>query len=261
MKLSFAYFLVLGLLTTNSASRQSRIIGGREANAGQFPYIAAIHVTTDTSKFFCGGALHGNEWIITAAQCVDQAISFTIQLASINLNGDDENKLILSSSTYVIHPDYNPNTLDSDIGLIKLRLPIEFTDYIIPIYNVPVANTPPNWTVLSIGWGQIADNDPELVENLRWVGLTSITNDECKITYGSQISDNMLCAAGNYNEGTCVGDTGSPLVYLLKFGHAQLVGVASFVSGNGCETVDPSGYTRVFPFSDWITNITGVPPK
>lgn len=34
-----------------------------------------------------------------------------------------------------------------------------------------------------------------------------------------------------------------------------LVGVASFVSGNGCESTDPSGYTRVFPYQDWIRSV------
>ena len=44
----------------------------------------------------------------------------------------------------------------------------------------------------------------ELTDDLNWVTITSITNDECKITYGDQIKDSMLCAAGNYMEGTCI---------------------------------------------------------
>ena len=34
--------------------------------------------------------------------------------------------------------------------------------------------------------------------------MTAITNTECKMTYGNQITDGMVCAIGNYNEGTCV---------------------------------------------------------
>jgi secreted trypsin-like serine protease len=49
-----------------------RIIGGTQAQAGQFPYVAVVNVTTATSKIFCGGALLGDQWIVTAGQCVDQ---------------------------------------------------------------------------------------------------------------------------------------------------------------------------------------------
>jgi hypothetical protein len=53
------------------------------------------------------------------------------------------------------------------------------------------------------------------------------------------------------------GDTGSALVE--AYGKYELVhvGVASFVSGNGCESTDPSGFTRTYPYVSWIKNITG----
>jgi hypothetical protein len=38
----------------------------------------------------------------------------------------------------------------------------------------------------------------------------------------------------------------------------QHVGVSSFFSGNGCETTDPSGYTRTYPYIDWIKSVTGL---
>lgn len=48
-----------------------RIIGGEEANAGQFPFAAAIYKSTADGRFFCGGAVAQPQWIITAGQCVD----------------------------------------------------------------------------------------------------------------------------------------------------------------------------------------------
>ena len=51
------------------------------------------------------------------------------------------------------------------------------------------------------------------------------------------------------------GDNGSPLVQSYGKYYA-LVGVASFVSANGCESVDPSGYTRTYPYLEWIQNNT-----
>jgi secreted trypsin-like serine protease len=117
--------LINGITTSHRSG--SRIIGGSAAYAGQYPYAAAINVQTGTSKFFCAGSLISNLWILTAGQCVDGAILFTIQLGSNKLSGDDAYRVTVATSNYVLHPDYNPLTLENDIGLIELRMPVEFT--------------------------------------------------------------------------------------------------------------------------------------
>ncbi|RZC37898.1 Trypsin domain containing protein, partial [Asbolus verrucosus] len=86
-----------------------------------------------------------------------------------------------------------------------------------------------------------------LSNQLNYVIVSSLSNDECKITYGNQITNTMVCIEGNYNEGACHGDTGSPLIDSYSKYAAIHVGVASFVSANGCESTDPSGYTRTYP--------------
>jgi hypothetical protein len=55
------------------------------------------------------------------------AEQFTIQLGSNNLQSSDDNRLIVAATTSVVHPDYNPDTLEHDVGLIKLHMPITFT--------------------------------------------------------------------------------------------------------------------------------------
>ena len=42
-----------------------------------------------------------------------------------------------------------------------------------------------------------------LVDELQYVFLITLTTEECQLVFGNQISDNMVCAGGNYNEGTC----------------------------------------------------------
>jgi secreted trypsin-like serine protease len=235
----------------------SRIIGGQAARAGQFTYSAAITVQTSNSRFFCGGTLLNQEWILTAGQCVDGAVLFTIQLGSNSLEGDDPYRVKVASSEYVVHPDYNSLTLENDIGLIKLRMPVEYSQNLYQIgllassYNLSIN------TLVATGWGQTSDEDSGLSNDLRWVSVAPLSNEECKIFYGNQIGINTICVEGNYNEGSCYGDTGSPLVQ--DIGKYKIhTGIASFISGNGCESTDPSGYTRTFPYRDWIRNYTGV---
>jgi hypothetical protein len=52
---------------------------------------------------------------------------FTIHLGSTTILTGDENRIILSTATYTVHPQYNQNTLENDVGLIKLHMPITFT--------------------------------------------------------------------------------------------------------------------------------------
>ena len=117
--------------------------------------------------------------------------------------------------------------------------------------------------------------DVTLSDELRWVLLSAISNEECRLTYGAQITDTMVCASGNYNEGPCLvstnlgimflisviyvqGDSGGPLIHVQDGGRVEIVAVASFVSANGCESSDPSGYTRTYPYVNWIRNVTDI---
>jgi hypothetical protein len=70
----------------------------------------------------------------------------------------------------------------------------------IDVYTFHVVDLIDMWTV---GWGQASDQDSELQNELQWVEVARLTNEECKIFYGNQINDNTLCVEGNYNEGTC----------------------------------------------------------
>lgn len=110
---------------------------------------------------------------------------------------------------------------------------------------------------------------------LQYAYVSSLSNQDCKLIYGNQIKDNMVCIEGNYNEGICYvkfnfyvcycfffqffieqGDIGGPLVNVYGKHELVHVGIASFISGNGCESTDPSGFTRTYPYVDWIKNIT-----
>jgi hypothetical protein len=79
-------------------------------------------------------------WVINSSiLCFSFSISlsqratvFTIQLGSNTLEGADPNRVKVSSSEYVVHSDYNSLTLENDIGLIKLRIPVEYSSKNLP---------------------------------------------------------------------------------------------------------------------------------
>ena len=56
----------------HSKSTQSRIVGGKEASVGQFPWLAQIWLNKRASdKFICGGSLITDNVLVTAAHCIE----------------------------------------------------------------------------------------------------------------------------------------------------------------------------------------------
>ena len=52
-----------------------RIVGGRESEAGQWPWMVALFID---DAWFCGGSLISASFVLTAAHCVDGAAYFDI---------------------------------------------------------------------------------------------------------------------------------------------------------------------------------------
>ncbi|XP_068904406.1 brachyurin-like [Tenebrio molitor] len=264
LKLNLFILFLLSFLITSGHGKprqllqkpSGRIIGGEIARAAQFPFSASIYISTDDGTYFCSGALIDNEWVLTSGQCVDGGKLFTLRLGSNSLTANDASLTRVSSDSYFLHPDFNPETLENDVGLIKLRMPITYSDYIQPINYISEISLPDGAQVTTTGWGQISDEAAGLVDELNYVHLVTLSNEECKLAYGSQVTENMLCVEGNYNEGTCKGDLGSPLILYGSRGYTYHVGISSFISTNGCESTDPSGFTRTAPYREWIRNIT-----
>lgn len=155
----------------------------------------------------------------------------------------------------VFHPQFNSNTLDNDVVLLKLTKEIEFTDLISPIAYHGQNQVVPVGEILRVsGWGStnIANDDLTL---LRAVSVPMVDQAQCRqqhIKSPRAVTDNMLCAG--WPEGgrdACGGDSGGPLVNL----QGVLVGVVSW--GVGCARPDSSGvYARVASFSNWLSDTT-----
>ncbi|XP_044267531.1 brachyurin-like [Tribolium madens] len=235
---------------------ESRIIGGKVAKPAQFPFMAALKIKTPSVEYSCGGALIHENWILTSALCLYQANNITVNLGSNSLEEYDPNRVHRfvesSDSTVIIHPDFDATALKNDIGLIYITTRVPLSENVQTI-KLASMNLPTILKATALGWGQTSDANTTLAPELRYVTVDIITNLECKATFGSQITENMVCVRGSNIEGPCYGDTGGPLVVRpLGSPVVEHVGISTFFSGNGCESEDPSGYTRTFPYVKWI---------
>jgi len=244
-----------GIINTNF-NTSGFIIGGEEAVANRYPWMAALFWD---GMWRCGSALVSDEWLVTAAHCVDvSGGELSVMLGSHDLTANNEpHRKEISISQAIMHPSYNfPH---NDIAVMKLSEKVEFNDNIRPICLPNKREQKEAFfgtDTIAIGWGQ-ADNGNG-VEGLRQVDLTTITEEE-QVPYCDGGYPSVLCVNTQRGSvGVCFGDSGSPLNWARDNGQFVTIGAASFVI-DGCQTNNPSGYSRVTENLDWISEKTGIP--
>ena len=93
----------------------------------------------------------------------------------------------------------------------------------------------------------IADDEPGNVDNLREVDVPVLDDRIAEAIYGLDF-ETKICIDARGGKGVCSGDSGGPLIDE----DSGLLGVASFVSGAGCESGYPHCFTAVPSYLDWI---------
>ncbi|EDV91702.1 serine protease SP24D [Drosophila grimshawi] len=223
----------------------SRIVGGVDANKGQFPH--QISLRKDGSHN-CGGSIISANYVLTAAHCVtydnggELAIYATSQL-TVRAGSNDrfQGGVLKQVAAITVHEDYG-NFLN-DVAVIRMETPFIFSEYIQAI-GLPSKDTPAHADIIISGWGRLRQGG-DLPRYLQYNTLTSQTLEECQesINYGYP---NMLCLIHEADNGACNGDSGGPAHY-----NNEVVGIAGFVYG-GCGRNNPDGYARVYYHVSWI---------
>lgn len=241
--------------------RQSKVVNGNQAANYQFPHQVSIKATQGQTLSICGGSIISSLYILTAAHCTRGFASFEIGFGSNLLNAPIVRMI---SSTKLEHPNFNPTLLTNDISLIRLPAGISFGASIQAVRLPALSQTNTtfvNYQMAVSGFGRTSDNATQVSSVLNYVLMRVISNSECTATFGTTVIVNtVLCAKGwsSNNQNACLGDSGGPLVLIEANNIVTQIGVVSFVSSRGCSYGDPSGYTRIASFLQWISINTGI---
>lgn len=263
-----------------------RIIGGRNAELGLFPWQALI-VVEDTSrvpndKWFGSGALLSESWILTAAHVLrsqrrdNTVIPVSKEHVTVYLGlhdvRDKSGAVNSSAARVILHPDFNIQNYNHDIALVQLQKPVPLGAHVMPIcLPRPEPEGPaPHMLGLVAGWGIsnpnvtvdeiILSGTRTLSDVLQYVKLPVVSHAECKASYESRsgnysVTENMFCA-GYYEGGkdTCLGDSGGAFVIFDEMSqHWVAQGLVSWGGPEECGSKQVYGvYTKVSNYVDWL---------
>ncbi|KAG5671026.1 hypothetical protein PVAND_001244 [Polypedilum vanderplanki] len=233
---------------------ESRIVGGNTAMINSYPWMARLSYF---NRFYCGGSLINDRYVLTAAHCVKGFMWFMIKVTFGEHDRCDDS--IRPETRFVlraISQKFSYSNFDNDMALLRLNDRVPITDHIRPIcLPSNKAETYVGKSGVATGWGTVReDGKPSCV--LREVDVPVISNQDCiaKTNYTAKmITDNMMCAGypGVGQKDSCQGDSGGPLIVERSDKRYEIMGIVSW--GNGCARPSfPGVYTRVTRYLDWI---------
>lgn len=216
---------------------ESRIISGKDAIEGQFPYQASLRSKFDNNHY-CGAAILNNRFLLTAAHCCQNGQrhpknTYAVVGALRQFSGGIE----MDVDKITSHGSFDFNSAKNDIALIRTAKEIIFNDKIQPIV-LPNSDVAYGKEVIISGWGtnevikyrkkivqsmkfqrfyffffKLDSYFPSKPDVLQYLEVETISLDRCKRYYQfgpeqRRLHNSTVCTASKRRDGPCHGDSG-----------------------------------------------------
>ncbi|XP_012215618.1 transmembrane protease serine 9-like [Linepithema humile] len=231
-------------------NQENRIVGGRPTIPNRYPWVARI---VYDGRFHCGASLLNNDYVITAAHCVRRLKRSKIRIVLGDYNqyvNTDGVPIMRAVSVVIRHKNFDINSYNHDVALLKLRKSVEFSKKVRPVCLPQPGSDPAGKEGTVVGWGRTMEGGM-LPGEMQEIQVPIYSLAQCrKMKYrANRITDNMICA-GRSNQDSCQGDSGGPLL-VQEADKLEIAGIVSW--GVGCGRAGyPGVYTRVSRYLNWI---------
>uniref|UniRef100_A0A3B4GWN7 trypsin n=1 Tax=Pundamilia nyererei TaxID=303518 RepID=A0A3B4GWN7_9CICH len=238
----FAHFnlaILTVLLILHDQVHAGEIIGGHETVPHSRPYMVLLQQNKANGHTgHCGGFLLNENFVLTAAHCHAETYKIFLGLHNYHdMNGVQH----LHVEKAFPHDDYDANTFENDIMVLKLKSKAEFND---KVKSIALADhgdgSLPQSCVVS-GWGRTKEGSHMSLKLLE-VNVTLTDDERCA-------KEKFYCSKGETGPGK--GDSGGPLVC----GDGKAYGVVSTSSSPTPSASSIHRYTKIPTYKVWIDSI------
>ncbi|KAF7765144.1 hypothetical protein PCIT_a4462 [Pseudoalteromonas citrea] len=242
--------------TSGATEITPNIVGGQPADTSQWQFYTQI-LNSNGSTAFCGGSYIGDGYVLTAAHCVkNKAARFLhVKVAGFVLGGNDGDRIQVAEK--FVHPQYNSNTLNHDVALLKLeRTPTLGRQVALAQSNINQYVRNGDFITVA-GLGRLSEGGSR-PSNLQEVSVPLVSDQVCNQSGGSyaNVGDVAFCAGfAQGQKDSCSGDSGGPIV-VNSGGQTVQLGIVSW--GVGCARPAKYGvYADVAALGSWIDSVKG----
>nr|ADJ58555.1 seminal fluid protein HACP007 [Heliconius melpomene] len=247
--LIFILYVSTSFGLSKSNGTEGRIVKGYKVAVYKYPHAGFMHFRKHVPTA-CGSSLFMVQAVVTAAHCLDE----------INYNNGDINiffgasiplhaEIVRKVANFHIHPKYNAEKGQYNLGIGFLNAPVPLSDF---ISKIPIATKTPmvNDALYTSGWGkQVPQKLPDYsdLRHLKASKQRVISLRDCEGYTGMKMSSAYWCTL-SINGYHYHGDAGNGLVSKDKF----LVGVVSYMID------DITMYSDVTREVKWMKKICSV---
>ncbi|XP_077886765.1 putative serine protease 47 isoform X1 [Ictidomys tridecemlineatus] len=112
-----------------------KVYGGHDSVSGQWPWQASLLYL---GQHLCGAVLIDAHWLLSTAQCFlnkSQAPQdYEVLLGNTQLYQHTQHTQKMLVNQIITHPDFEKlYVFGSDIAMLQLHLPVNFTPYVVPV--------------------------------------------------------------------------------------------------------------------------------
>lgn len=260
--------VITALSCTSAWAATPRIVGGDDVTTAP-SWMAALQYRVSNGSYspFCGATLIDDDWVLTAAHCVDwvELDRLDLLLGQARLSGSAGG---IQVDQLILYPEWIPSweltssdgsraisQFVGDLALLHIKQAQSATEITLATPSqLSLLNR--NQDISAIGWGATDRNGTVYPDQLQGIALPYQGKDAI-----SGLA-NHIFAGGEDGENICFGDSGGPL-YLTGTPDVQY-GIDSFITSFGSavtcgDSTGVSGFTSVADYRDWILQqLTGL---